>query len=84
MVSYCILCEWIKGYNSSITTIMCQRGRYRTVVGMLEYLQNSSTTDIFLSKKVFVYSLNVLNCKECLLLAHTYLSLLIYMKVYSS
>ena len=51
MVSYCILCGWIKQYNSSITTIMCQRGSYRTVVGMLEYLQNSSTIDTFLPKK---------------------------------
>ena len=30
---YCILHGWIKGYNSSITTIMCQGGSYRTVVG---------------------------------------------------
>ena len=30
---YCILRGWIKGFNSSITTIMCQGGSYRTVVG---------------------------------------------------
>ena len=30
---YCILRGWIKGFNSSITTIMCQVGSYRTVVG---------------------------------------------------
>ena len=30
---YCILCGRIKGFNSSITTIMCQVGSYRTVVG---------------------------------------------------
>ena len=30
-VFYCILCGWIKGYNSSITTILCQVGSYRTV-----------------------------------------------------
>ena len=30
---YCILRGQIKGYNSSITTIMCQGGSYRTVVG---------------------------------------------------
>ena len=32
-VFYCVLCGQIKGYNSSITTIMCQGGSYRTVVG---------------------------------------------------
>ena len=32
-ITYCILCGRIKGYNSSITTIMCQGGSYRTVVG---------------------------------------------------
>ena len=31
--SYCVLRGRIKGYNSSITTIMCQGGSYRTVVG---------------------------------------------------
>ena len=30
---YCILCGQIKGFNSSITAIMCQVGSYRTVVG---------------------------------------------------
>ena len=30
---YCILRGRIKGFNSSITTIMCQGGSYRTVVG---------------------------------------------------
>ena len=30
---YCILHGRIKGYNSSITTIMRQVGSYRTVVG---------------------------------------------------
>ena len=30
---YCILRGRIKGFNSSITTIMCQVGSYRTVVG---------------------------------------------------
>ena len=30
---YCILRGWIKGFNSSITTIMCQVGSYRTVIG---------------------------------------------------
>ena len=30
---YCILRGRIKGFNSSITTIMCQGGNYRTVVG---------------------------------------------------
>ena len=32
-VIYCILRGQIKGFNSSITTIMCQGGSYRTVVG---------------------------------------------------
>ena len=31
--SYCILRGWIKGFNHSITTIMCEDGSYRTVVG---------------------------------------------------
>ena len=32
----CMYFVWqIKGYNSSITTIMCQVGSYRTVVGWL-------------------------------------------------
>ena len=30
---YCILRGQIKGFNSSITAIMCQVGSYRTVVG---------------------------------------------------
>ena len=30
---YCILCGQIKGLNRSITTIMCEDGSYRTVVG---------------------------------------------------
>ena len=30
---YCILRGRIKGFNSSITAIMCQVGSYRTVVG---------------------------------------------------
>ena len=30
---YCILRGRIKGFNSSITIIMCQVGSYRTVVG---------------------------------------------------
>ena len=30
---YCILRGRIKGFNSSITTIMCEEGSYRTVVG---------------------------------------------------
>ena len=30
---YCILSGWIKGFNRSITTILCQVGSYRTVVG---------------------------------------------------
>ena len=32
-IAYCILCGQIKGFNSSITAIMCQAGSYRTVVG---------------------------------------------------
>ena len=32
-LSYCILRGQIKGFNSSITTILCQVGSYRTVVG---------------------------------------------------
>ena len=31
--NYCILCGRIKGFNRSITTIMCEDGSYRTVVG---------------------------------------------------
>ena len=31
--SYCILRGRIKGFNHSITTILCQVGSYRTVVG---------------------------------------------------
>ena len=30
---YCILRGCIKGFNCSITTIMCEDGSYRTVVG---------------------------------------------------
>ena len=30
---YCILCGQIKGFNSSITTVMCEVGSYSTVVG---------------------------------------------------
>ena len=30
---YCILRGWIKGFNSSITTILFEVGSYRTVVG---------------------------------------------------
>ena len=30
---YCILRGQIKGFNRSITTIMCEDGSYRTVVG---------------------------------------------------
>ena len=30
---YCILRGQIKGFNCSITTIMCEDGSYRTVVG---------------------------------------------------
>ena len=33
MNTYCILRGQIKGFNSSITAIMCQVGSYRTVVG---------------------------------------------------
>ena len=33
IVLNCILRGQIKGFNSSITTIMCQVGSYRTVVG---------------------------------------------------
>ena len=32
LYTYCILRWWIKGFNSSITAIMCQVGSYRTVV----------------------------------------------------
>ena len=32
---YCILRGWIKGFNSSITTILFEVGIYRTVVGYL-------------------------------------------------
>ena len=32
-ISYCILRGRIKGFNCSITTILCQVGSYRTVVG---------------------------------------------------
>ena len=32
-ISYCILRGRIKGFNRSITTILCQVGSYRTVVG---------------------------------------------------
>ena len=32
IIYYCILRGRIKGFNSSITTIMCQVGSYRTVV----------------------------------------------------
>ena len=28
-----LACEWVKGCNSSISTIMYQEGSYRTVVG---------------------------------------------------
>ena len=31
LTNYCILRGQIKGYNSSITTIMCQVGSYRTL-----------------------------------------------------
>ena len=30
---YCILRGRVKGYNNSITTIICQGGSYRTMVG---------------------------------------------------
>ena len=30
---YCNLCGRIKGFNRSITSILCQVGSYRTVVG---------------------------------------------------
>ena len=33
MYIYCILCGQIKGFNSSITTILFEVGSYRTVVG---------------------------------------------------
>ena len=33
IVLYCILRGQIKGFNRSITTIMCEDGSYRTVVG---------------------------------------------------
>ena len=33
IANYCILRGRIKGFNSSITAIMCQVGSYRTVVG---------------------------------------------------
>ena len=33
IISYCILRGRIKGFNRSITTILCQVGSYRTVVG---------------------------------------------------
>ena len=53
LVIYCVLCGRIKGYNSSITTIMCQGGSYRTVVLLTHFYQRNT----------FVYSLNVLNFK---------------------
>ena len=34
---YCILRGRIKGFNRSITTIMCKDGSYRTVVGYSSY-----------------------------------------------
>ena len=43
----------IKGYNSSIATIMCQGGSYRTVVLLTDFYQRNT----------FVCSLNVLNFK---------------------
>ena len=33
IIVYCILRGRIKGFNRSITTILCQVGSYRTVVG---------------------------------------------------
>ena len=33
IATYCILCRQIKGFNSSITTILFEVGSYRTVVG---------------------------------------------------
>ena len=33
IMHYCILRGRIKGFNRSITTIMCEVGSYRTVVG---------------------------------------------------
>ena len=33
IMNYCILCGQIKGFNRSITTILCQVGSYRTVIG---------------------------------------------------
>ena len=53
MYNYCILRGRIKGYSSSITTIMCQGGSYKTVVLMTHFYQRNT----------FVYSLNVLNFK---------------------
>ena len=59
---------WVdQGCNSSITAIMCQVGSYRTVVGsyrMVEQLQNGSTIDTFYQRKLFVYSINVLNFND--------------------
>ena len=52
---YCILRGQIKGFNSSITTMLFEVGSYRNVVGKLQnarvQLQNSSKIDTFLSKK---------------------------------
>ena len=65
--TYCILHGRIKGCSSSITAIMCQVGSYRTVVGsyrMVEQLQNGSTIDTFYQRKLFVYSINVLNFND--------------------
>ena len=39
MMIYCILRGRIKGFNRSITTIMCEDGSYRTVVGSYRTLE---------------------------------------------
>ena len=41
MIVYCILRGQIKGYNSSITTIMCQGGSYRTVVLLTHFIKET-------------------------------------------
>ena len=50
----------VRSYNSSITTIMCQVGSYRIVVGQL--VTEKLTIDTFYQRKPFVYSVNVLKC----------------------
>ena len=47
MFNYCILRGRIKGFNSSITTILFEVGSYRTVVGYL-YCQSSYRTVVLL------------------------------------